>query len=68
MEYVQTDVTEDCKAIVAGVDSICGKAGKWSNNYTLNHFVDIFKGGATKKIIDLSNEWNYFPGREIIYF
>jgi hypothetical protein len=53
VEYVQIDVTEDCKAIVAAVDSLCGKTGKWSNNYTLNHFVDIFKGSELKKIMDL---------------
>lgn len=47
------DVTEDCKAIVAAVDALCGKGGKWSNNYTLTHFVDIFKGSESKKIMDL---------------
>lgn len=53
VDYVQIDVTEDCKAIVAAVDALCGKAGKWSNNYTVNYFVDIFKGSESKKIMDL---------------
>ena len=48
-------MSEDCKAIVSAVDALCGKGGKWSNNYTLTHFVDIFKGSESKKIMDLGN-------------
>ena len=53
VEFTQMDVTEDCKAIATAVDSLCGKSGKWSNNYTINHFVDIFKGSELKKIVEL---------------
>ncbi|KAI9557156.1 D helicase bloom' [Daphnia sinensis] len=63
VEYVQIDVTEDCKAIVSAVDALCGKAGKWSNNYTLNHFVDIFKGSESKKIMELGHNKHSLHGR-----
>ncbi|XP_057371792.1 recQ-like DNA helicase Blm [Daphnia carinata] len=63
VEYVQIDVTEDCKAIVSAVDALCGKTGKWSNNYTLNHFVDIFKGSESKKIIELGHNKHSLHGR-----
>ena len=54
MNYVQIDATEDCKAIVSAVDAICGKVrGGFANNFTLVHFVDIFKGSELKKIVDL---------------
>jgi bloom syndrome protein len=33
------------------VQQICGKIGsRWSNNFTLLHVVDIFKGSDIKKI------------------
>ncbi|XP_032798955.2 Bloom syndrome protein homolog isoform X2 [Daphnia magna] len=63
VEYIQIDVTEDCKAIVSAVDALCGKAGKWSNNYTLNHFVDIFKGSESKKIMELGHNKHSLHGR-----
>jgi hypothetical protein len=45
------DVTADCQEIVKCVQQICGKIGsRWSNNFTLLHVVDIFKGSDIKKI------------------
>lgn len=52
VEYVEVDVTEDCKAIADAVRSLCGQSGRWGNNFTLNHFVDIFKGSEIKKIME----------------
>ena len=42
------DATEDCKAIVEAVSALCGGGRK----FTLNHFVDIFKGSEVKKVVD----------------
>jgi len=45
------DVTADCQEIVKCVKQICGKIGShWTNNFTLLHMVDIFKGSDNKKI------------------
>ena len=52
VDYVEIDATDDCRAIAQAVDQLCGKAGKWSNNFTLTHFVDIFKGSESKKIVE----------------
>jgi hypothetical protein len=46
------DVTADCQEIVKCVKQICGKIGSRSNNFTLLHMVDIFKGSDIKKIKD----------------
>jgi bloom syndrome protein len=45
------DVTAECQEIVKCVKQICGTIGsRWSNNFTLLHMVDIFKGSDIKKI------------------
>ncbi|XP_023724702.1 Bloom syndrome protein homolog isoform X2 [Cryptotermes secundus] len=49
-QYHTMDVTADCQEIVKCVKQICGKIGSWSNNFTLLHMVDIFKGSDIKKI------------------
>ena len=46
------NVTEDCVAIAEAVSSLCGKTGRWANNYTVTHFVDIFKGSESKKVVE----------------
>lgn len=43
--YNTIDVTNESKAIVSAVKSICEK------NYTMLHFVDVFKGATAKKVI-----------------
>ena len=48
VEYIDMDATEDCKAIVEAVSALCGGGRK----FTLNHFVDIFKGSEVKKVVD----------------
>ncbi|XP_069695186.1 recQ-like DNA helicase Blm isoform X2 [Periplaneta americana] len=50
-QYQITDVTAECQEIVKCVQQICGTIGsRWSNNFTLLHMVDIFKGSDVKKI------------------
>ncbi|XP_071549733.1 recQ-like DNA helicase Blm [Panulirus ornatus] len=49
--YAQVDVTSECRAILQAVQQLC-TGGKWSNNFTLNHFVDIFKGSEAKKVLN----------------
>ncbi|XP_013387977.1 Bloom syndrome protein homolog [Lingula anatina] len=41
--FVKEDVTEDAKAIVQGVKEVTGKGGRF-NNFTLLHFIEIFRG------------------------
>ncbi|KAL0279324.1 UNVERIFIED_CONTAM: hypothetical protein PYX00_000916 [Menopon gallinae] len=45
--YNTIDVTDVSKAIVSAVKSICGL----KNNYTMLHFVDVFKGATAKKVV-----------------
>ncbi|XP_046388536.1 Bloom syndrome protein homolog isoform X2 [Ischnura elegans] len=49
-EYVFTDVTQECIEIAKAVQQICGGGNKWGSNFTLLHFVDLFKGADTKKM------------------
>ena len=52
VNFVQVDVTEDCIAIVNAVNDLCGSAGRWGKNFTVTHFVDIFKGSEVKKVVE----------------
>ncbi|KAK4316622.1 hypothetical protein Pmani_012240 [Petrolisthes manimaculis] len=45
------DVTREAKEIIQAVQQLC-TGGRWSNNFTLTYFVDIFKGSEIKKIMD----------------
>ena len=56
VNFTQVDVTEDCKAIVNGVNDLCGSAGRWAKNFTVTHFVDIFKGSEVKKVVEAGTE------------
>ncbi|XP_042866090.1 Bloom syndrome protein homolog isoform X3 [Penaeus japonicus] len=49
--YHKVDVTREARAILQAVKQLC-TGGRWSNNFTLNHFVDIFKGSEAKKVVD----------------
>lgn len=49
--YQKVDVTREVRAILQAVRQLC-TGGRWSNNFTINHFVDIFKGSEAKKIVD----------------
>ncbi|KAK3098744.1 hypothetical protein FSP39_022633 [Pinctada imbricata] len=49
------DVTDDVKEIVKCVKDITMN-GRRNNNYTLLHFVDIFRGAKTGKICDLGHD------------
>ncbi|XP_021933104.1 Bloom syndrome protein homolog isoform X2 [Zootermopsis nevadensis] len=61
--YHIVDVTTDCQEIVKCVKQICGKIGSWSNNFTLLHMVDIFKGSDIKKIKDCGHNKLSLYGR-----
>ncbi|KAG8222765.1 hypothetical protein J437_LFUL007832 [Ladona fulva] len=49
-QYKSVDVTEDSKEILRAVEQLCSGGSRWKNNFTLLHFVDIFKGAETKKL------------------
>ncbi|XP_042204924.1 Bloom syndrome protein homolog isoform X2 [Homarus americanus] len=49
--YSLADVTSESRAILQAVQQLC-TGGKWSNNLTLIHFVDIFKGSEIKKVME----------------
>ncbi|KAJ9597116.1 hypothetical protein L9F63_026993, partial [Diploptera punctata] len=55
-QYTMIDVTAVCKEIVQCVQHICRTGGsRWSQNFTLLHMVDIFKGSEIKKIKEHGN-------------
>nr|CAD7576275.1 unnamed protein product [Timema californicum] len=63
-DFKMVDVTEDCQAIVRSVLEVVGGQGqRWSNNFTLLHFVDIFKGSETKKVKDAGHDKLPLHGR-----
>ncbi|XP_071453979.1 recQ-like DNA helicase Blm [Hetaerina americana] len=62
-EYIDTDVTEECKEIAKAVQQICGGGKKWGSNFTLLHFVDIFKGADTKKMKETGHQNQPLHGR-----
>lgn len=41
------DVTEESINLIKSIQEICGSG----NNFTFNHFVDIFKGKKTPKVV-----------------
>ncbi|XP_068228588.1 recQ-like DNA helicase Blm [Palaemon carinicauda] len=49
--FALMDVTKETRAILQAAQQLC-TGGRWSSNYTLNHFVDIFKGSEAKKVMD----------------
>ncbi|XP_045112964.1 Bloom syndrome protein homolog isoform X2 [Portunus trituberculatus] len=49
--YVKRNMTQETRTILQTVKQLC-TGGRWSNNFTLNHFVDIMKGSKLKKIMD----------------
>ncbi|KAK8726686.1 hypothetical protein OTU49_009995 [Cherax quadricarinatus] len=49
--FTKVDVTRETRAILQAVQQLCS-GGRWSNNFTINHFVDIFKGSEAKKVMD----------------
>lgn len=48
--YETVDVTAESKAIVSTVKDICGPDYQKHSNYTMLHFVDIFRGTGMKKL------------------
>ncbi|XP_063864598.1 recQ-like DNA helicase BLM isoform X1 [Scylla paramamosain] len=49
--YVKHNVSQEVRTILQTVKQLC-TGGRWSNNFTLNHFVDIMKGSKLKKIME----------------
>lgn len=45
------DVTKESINILKAVQEICGTNNNFKNNFTFTHFVDIFKGNKTQKVI-----------------
>ncbi|XP_049765144.1 Bloom syndrome protein homolog isoform X1 [Schistocerca cancellata] len=59
-QYTAVDVTEDSKEIIKCVQKLSQNSTMtWKGNFTLLHFVDIFKGADVKKIKD--NGHNNLP-------
>lgn len=48
--YETVDVTPESKAIVSAVKQVCGTDNRRNSNYTMLHFVEIFKGTGMKKV------------------
>ena len=48
--YETVDVTAESKAIVSAIKEVCGPDHQKHSNYTMLHFVDIFKGTGMKKV------------------
>lgn len=48
-EYDAVDVSKEARAIVTAVKQICGNGGR---NFTMLHFVDVFKGSTVKKVMN----------------
>ncbi|KAG0728059.1 Bloom syndrome [Chionoecetes opilio] len=49
--FVKTSMGQQVRTILQTVKQLC-TGGRWTNNFTLNHFVDITKGSKLKKILD----------------
>ncbi|CAL4100970.1 unnamed protein product, partial [Meganyctiphanes norvegica] len=50
--YQSVDVTNEARATVKAVEQLSSGGSRFGNNFTINHFVDIFKGSTIKKIMD----------------
>lgn len=50
-EYDAVDLAKEARAIVTTVKQICGD-GTCGRNFTMLHFVDVFKGSAVKKVMN----------------
>ena len=50
-DYTVLDVTKEARALVQAVLQLCS-GGRWTNNFTANHMVDVFKGSEAKKVMD----------------
>ncbi|XP_055848050.1 recQ-like DNA helicase Blm isoform X2 [Episyrphus balteatus] len=58
-DYMELDVTEDCKVAVRAIKDIC--AGR--SRFTLLHIADVLKGCMIKKIVDNRHNTLPFHGR-----
>ncbi|XP_063432421.1 recQ-like DNA helicase BLM [Mytilus trossulus] len=57
------DVTEDVKEIIKAVKDLTSGGNRRSNNYTLLHFVEIFRGAKTSRICDAGHDKISLHGR-----
>ncbi|XP_069186238.1 recQ-like DNA helicase BLM isoform X1 [Procambarus clarkii] len=60
--YKQIDVSTETRAILQAVKQLC-TGGGWSSNFTINHFVDIFKGSEAKKVMDSGHNRHSLHGK-----
>lgn len=44
-------MTQEVRTILQTVKDLCTRSSRWTNNFTINHFVDIFKGSKIKKVM-----------------
>ena len=44
---MEKDITEDAKKVCSGIKELLGTNSYRPANYTLNHIVDVFRGGST---------------------
>ncbi|XP_014293099.1 recQ-like DNA helicase Blm isoform X2 [Halyomorpha halys] len=78
-EYSVEDVTSIAKEIVSGIKEICGdvRNSSWATNFTYLHIIDIFKGSASKKVIQcghnklrlhgVGKSWNRVDSESLIH-
>ncbi|XP_055905057.1 recQ-like DNA helicase Blm isoform X2 [Eupeodes corollae] len=58
-DYVELDVTEDCKVALRAIKDICSGRSR----FTLLHIADVLKGSLIKKIVDNRHNTLPFHGR-----
>ncbi|XP_050687187.1 recQ-like DNA helicase Blm isoform X2 [Eriocheir sinensis] len=49
--FIQRNMSQEVRTILEAVKRLCTGGSTWTNNFTLNHFVDIFKGSKVKKVL-----------------
>lgn len=57
-QYKEVDSTDICKIIASSVNELCSKR----NRYTILQMVELFKGAATKKIVDSGLDQTRYHG------
>lgn len=59
------DVTEESINLIRAIQDICGSGNNWKINFTFTHFVDIFKGKKTQKVVLHGHEHSNIFGKAI---
>lgn len=53
------DVTEESINLIKAIQEICDSDNNWKNNFTFTHYVDIFKGKKTQKVVSHGKIYSY---------